>query len=64
MKAGLDGDGKVVDPVAFKRFTKGVKNIEAQLMRLLKQRASKLSSSKGVDVDEYIRLIDDDDDVV
>ena len=62
MKAGLDGDGNIVDPIAHKRFSKGIANVESQLIRLLKQRANKLSTSKGIDVEEYMNLIGDLDD--
>ena len=59
MKAGLDGDGNIVDPVAHKRFSKGIANVETQLLRLLKQRANKLASSKGINVEEYMKLVGD-----
>lgn len=62
MKAGLDGDGNITDPVAHKRFSKGIANVESQLIRLLKQRANKLASSKGIDVKDYMKLIGDLDD--
>ena len=43
MHASLrESDGEPFDPVAYKRFQKGVENVEKQLTRLLEQRARKL----------------------
>ena len=41
-----ESDGEPFDPVAYKRFQKGVQNVEAQLTRLLEQRERKLGDGK------------------
>jgi 50S ribosomal subunit-associated GTPase HflX len=46
MHAGIKADGEPVDPVAHKRFTKGVSNIKEQLERLLQQRKRKMEAKE------------------
>ncbi len=42
MHASVKESGEPFDPVAYKRFQKGVSNVEGQLTRLLEQRERKL----------------------
>lgn len=46
MQAGIKPDGQPIDPVAHKRFTKGVSNIKEQLERLLLQRKRKMEAKQ------------------